>query len=53
MKYICLITVSSSLPRNDFLSSPGYCLEYAAILDKEAKPYKVDPFVIMVKFLLG
>ncbi|KAK7832142.1 hypothetical protein U0070_015289 [Myodes glareolus] len=35
------------------LFSTGYCLEYAAILDKEAKPYKVDPFVIMIKFLLG
>ncbi|KAF6115463.1 post-GPI attachment to proteins inositol deacylase 1 [Phyllostomus discolor] len=23
------------------------------MLDKEAKPYKVDPFVIMIKFLLG
>jgi hypothetical protein len=36
-----------------FFVSPGYCLEYATILDKEAKPYKVDPFVIMIKFLLG
>ncbi|XP_057614431.1 GPI inositol-deacylase [Chionomys nivalis] len=35
------------------LFSTGYCLEYATILDKEAKPYKVDPFVIMIKFLLG
>ncbi|XP_033612172.1 GPI inositol-deacylase [Fukomys damarensis] len=35
------------------LFSTGYCLEYAAVLDKEAKPYKVDPFVIMIKFLLG
>ncbi|XP_043300990.1 GPI inositol-deacylase isoform X2 [Cervus elaphus] len=35
------------------LFSTGHCLEYAAMLDKEAKPYKVDPFVIMVKFLLG
>uniref|UniRef100_A0A8C9B469 GPI inositol-deacylase n=1 Tax=Prolemur simus TaxID=1328070 RepID=A0A8C9B469_PROSS len=35
------------------LFSTGYCLEYATILDKEAKPYKVDPFVIMTKFLLG
>ncbi|KAL0626519.1 GPI inositol-deacylase [Plecturocebus cupreus] len=29
------------------------CLEYATMLDKEAKPYKVDPFVIIIKFLLG
>ncbi|XP_028621420.1 GPI inositol-deacylase isoform X2 [Grammomys surdaster] len=35
------------------LLSTGYCLEYGTILDKEAKPYKVDPFVIMIKFLLG
>ncbi|XP_059784385.1 GPI inositol-deacylase isoform X3 [Balaenoptera ricei] len=35
------------------LFSTGHCLEYATMLDKEAKPYKVDPFVIMVKFLLG
>ncbi|VTJ65510.1 Hypothetical predicted protein [Marmota monax] len=35
------------------LFSTGYCLEYATILDKEAKPYKVDPFVIIIKFLLG
>lgn len=35
------------------LLSTGYCLEYSTILDKEAKPYKVDPFVIMIKFLLG
>uniref|UniRef100_A0A8C4MRA1 GPI inositol-deacylase n=1 Tax=Equus asinus asinus TaxID=83772 RepID=A0A8C4MRA1_EQUAS len=35
------------------LFSTGHCLEYAAMLDKEAKPYKVDPFVIMIKFLLG
>ncbi|KAG8515625.1 GPI inositol-deacylase, partial [Galemys pyrenaicus] len=31
----------------------GHCLEYTTMLDKEAKPYKVDPFVIMIKFLLG
>uniref|UniRef100_A0A8D0U2L2 GPI inositol-deacylase n=1 Tax=Sus scrofa TaxID=9823 RepID=A0A8D0U2L2_PIG len=35
------------------LFSTGHCLEYATMLDKEAKPYKVDPFVIMIKFLLG
>nr|KAF6353797.1 post-GPI attachment to proteins inositol deacylase 1 [Pipistrellus kuhlii] len=35
------------------LFSAGHCLEYATMLDKEAKPYKVDPFVIMIKFLLG
>ncbi|KAM5327787.1 GPI inositol-deacylase isoform 1-T1 [Glossophaga mutica] len=35
------------------LFSAGHCLEYATVLDKEAKPYKVDPFVIMIKFLLG
>nr|XP_045367930.1 GPI inositol-deacylase isoform X3 [Camelus bactrianus] len=35
------------------LFSAGHCLEYATMLDKEAKPYKVDPFVIMTKFLLG
>uniref|UniRef100_A0A2K6G5R0 GPI inositol-deacylase n=1 Tax=Propithecus coquereli TaxID=379532 RepID=A0A2K6G5R0_PROCO len=35
------------------LFSTGYCIEYATILDKEAKPYKVDPFVIIIKFLLG
>uniref|UniRef100_A0A8C2QJI8 GPI inositol-deacylase n=1 Tax=Cricetulus griseus TaxID=10029 RepID=A0A8C2QJI8_CRIGR len=35
------------------LFSTGYCIEYSTILDKEAKPYKVDPFVIMTKFLLG
>ncbi|KAH0511694.1 GPI inositol-deacylase [Microtus ochrogaster] len=35
------------------LLTTGYCLEYATILDKEAKPYRVDPFVIMIKFLLG
>ncbi|XP_029409473.1 GPI inositol-deacylase [Nannospalax galili] len=35
------------------LFSTGYCLEYSTLLDKEAKPYKVDPFVIMTKFLLG
>lgn len=36
-----------------FFKSPGCCLEYATMLDKEAKPYKVDPFVIIIKFLLG
>ncbi|XP_077927264.1 GPI inositol-deacylase isoform X2 [Halichoerus grypus] len=35
------------------LFSTGHCLEYATMLDKEAKPYKVDPLVIMIKFLLG
>uniref|UniRef100_A0A2K6C4C9 GPI inositol-deacylase n=1 Tax=Macaca nemestrina TaxID=9545 RepID=A0A2K6C4C9_MACNE len=35
------------------LFSTGCCLEYATMLDKEAKPYKVDPFVIIIKFLLG
>ncbi|XP_006862108.1 PREDICTED: GPI inositol-deacylase [Chrysochloris asiatica] len=35
------------------LFSIGHCLEYAIMLDKEAKPYKVDPFVIIIKFLLG
>ncbi|XP_060033514.1 GPI inositol-deacylase isoform X2 [Erinaceus europaeus] len=35
------------------LLSTGHCLEYVTMLDKEAKPYKVDPFVIMIKFLLG
>lgn len=35
------------------LLSTGFCLEYGTMLDKEAKPYKVDPFVIMIKFLLG
>ncbi|KAB1278924.1 GPI inositol-deacylase [Camelus dromedarius] len=37
----------------NFFKSLGHCLEYATMLDKEAKPYKVDPFVIMTKFLLG
>ncbi|XP_023398395.1 GPI inositol-deacylase isoform X3 [Loxodonta africana] len=35
------------------LFSIGHCLEYDIMLDKEAKPYKVDPFVITIKFLLG
>lgn len=35
------------------LFSAGHCLDFAAMLDKEAKPYKVDPFVITIKFLLG
>ncbi|XP_006878803.1 PREDICTED: GPI inositol-deacylase [Elephantulus edwardii] len=35
------------------LFSTGHCLEYTTMLDKEVKSYKVDPFVIMVKFLLG
>uniref|UniRef100_A0ABI8A083 GPI inositol-deacylase n=1 Tax=Felis catus TaxID=9685 RepID=A0ABI8A083_FELCA len=35
------------------LFSTGHCLEYATMLDKQAKPYKVDPFVLMIKFLLG
>nr|XP_045723437.1 GPI inositol-deacylase [Mirounga angustirostris] len=35
------------------LFSTGHCLEYATMLDKEAKPYKVDPLVITIKFLLG
>ncbi|XP_068926261.1 GPI inositol-deacylase isoform X1 [Petaurus breviceps papuanus] len=35
------------------LISIGHCLDYTSMLDKEAKPYKVDPFVIIMKFLLG
>ncbi|KAM9035685.1 GPI inositol-deacylase isoform X2 [Sarcophilus harrisii] len=35
------------------LISVGHCLDYTAMLDREAKPYKVDPFVIIMKFMLG
>ncbi|XP_074071523.1 GPI inositol-deacylase isoform X2 [Macrotis lagotis] len=35
------------------LISTGHCLDYTTMLDKEAKPYKVDPFVIIMKFMLG
>ncbi|XP_027721774.1 GPI inositol-deacylase isoform X2 [Vombatus ursinus] len=35
------------------LTSVGHCLDYTIMLDKEAKPYKVDPFVIIMKFMLG
>ncbi|XP_051841927.1 GPI inositol-deacylase-like [Antechinus flavipes] len=35
------------------LISVGHCLDYTTMLDREAKPYKVDPFVIIMKFMLG
>ncbi|XP_016289241.1 GPI inositol-deacylase isoform X2 [Monodelphis domestica] len=35
------------------LISTGHCLDYTIMLDREAKPYKVDPFVIIMKFMLG
>ncbi|XP_030436099.1 GPI inositol-deacylase isoform X2 [Gopherus evgoodei] len=35
------------------LISTGHCLDFVPALTRAAKPYKVDPFVNVVKFLLG
>ncbi|XP_068100929.1 GPI inositol-deacylase isoform X3 [Hyperolius riggenbachi] len=35
------------------LSRKGHCLEFDALLDTAAKPYKVDPIVNICRFLLG
>uniref|UniRef100_A0A2K5PC62 GPI inositol-deacylase n=1 Tax=Cebus imitator TaxID=2715852 RepID=A0A2K5PC62_CEBIM len=58
-KYEVTIKTSFSQILGQVREIPGWliiyccCLEYATMLDKEAKPYKVDPFVIIIKFLLG
>ncbi|XP_050825452.1 GPI inositol-deacylase isoform X2 [Gopherus flavomarginatus] len=35
------------------LISTGHCSDFVSALTRAAKPYKVDPFVNVVKFLLG